>query len=82
MRIFKLLILFLGICNSQNNVTFFISDELEVLDSLNRLLENQKNLTGSYRLDSYKYLNDKIYYKYYNEKKNSRYSYGFRSKSY
>jgi hypothetical protein len=68
-RIFKSLILFLGVCYSQHKVTFFISDELEVLDSLNRLLENQKNLTGSYRIDSYKYLNDKIYYKYYNEKK-------------
>ncbi|MFL3009106.1 MAG: hypothetical protein ACJZ14_06980 [Candidatus Neomarinimicrobiota bacterium] len=69
MRISKLVILIFGICFSQSNVNFFISDELKVLDSLNRLLDNDKNLTGSYKLVSYKYLNNKINYEYHNEKK-------------
>lgn len=69
MPIFKSMMLILGICFSQNNVTFFISDELKVLDSLNKILENDKDLTGSYELDSYNHLNDKIHYKYHDEKK-------------
>ena len=69
MRISKLVILIYGICFSQSNVNFFISDELKVLDSLNKLLENDKNLTGSYKLVSYKYLNNKINYEYHDEKK-------------
>ncbi len=69
MHIFKQMILILGISYSQNNVTFFMSDELKILDSLNILLENDKSLTGIYKLSSYDHLNGKIYYKYHNEKK-------------
>ena len=63
------MILILGLCFSQNNVTFLMSDDLEVIDSLNKILENKKDLTGSYELDSYNHINDKIHYQYHNEKK-------------
>ena len=67
MRIFNYLILALEICYSQNSLSFSTSDGPKVLDSLQNLLNKNNILSGSYKLDSYNHLNNKINYKYYDE---------------
>ena len=67
--IFKIIIYSISLLFCQSEISFFIKNKNEIIDSLNLVLKNENSLTGFYKLDYFNQSNKRLIYKYYDEEK-------------